>query len=162
MPSDQLESIVQSLAEKFATELRAGVMGALRDALFGRLTPAPAPSAPAASALPRPKRRKARKAKTQAKAPSAPAAAPAKKVSAKVARPAPASAHIETAAKIAATLAKHPDGLRSEDFQKTLDLSKADVTGALVAGLKAGLLRKQGKARGTKYRVGPKAPAASA
>ncbi len=52
---------------------------------------------------------------------------------------------------IVSTLAKHPEGLRSEDLQRELGLSKSEMPRPLKHALDAKVVRKKGQKRSTRY-----------
>lgn len=52
---------------------------------------------------------------------------------------------------IVETLAKHPEGLRSEELQRELGLSKSEMPRPLKHALEAKVVRKKGQKRSTRY-----------
>ena len=57
---------------------------------------------------------------------------------------------------IVACVAKHPDGIRSEDIRAALKIDKKELPKPITAALASGQLRKEGEKRATVYLVGKK------
>jgi hypothetical protein len=136
-----LKSQIATLADSFA----AGVLAAIRSAsLEDILEGGSAPSAP-------PRRGPGRPPKSNGVAAAAPSLKPAKRgKGGRLARRS-ASDIEHVIGLIVGKLGEHKTGLRSEQLQKALKLSKKEIVGPLNQGLAAKKITKKGERRSTTY-----------
>lgn len=142
--SSQLQNAIHSLAATFAQN----ILAAVREASFGELV--------SLHEAPATETRRA-KVTTVAAAPTAApqraaAPAPARRGPKKGGRTRRSPEQLKgTIARIVAALKGKRDGLRSEDLQKQLGLTKQELFGPLTAALEEKSLVKTGNRRGTTY-----------
>ena len=140
-----LQTQIQELASSFATAVLAALRDASIEDLLSDNAASGLPSVPMKRGPGRPRKTAIAPAVTSLK----PAAAPPKK-GARLARRSPSDIE-HVIGLLVATLGKHKAGLRSEQLQKTLKLSKAEIVGPLAQGLAMGRLKKTGERRATTY-----------
>ena len=135
-----LRSTIDQLAKTFAE----GVLSALREASLEDLLASKGgpPTTSANSATP--KATRPRQAAAERKPLNMGAAAPARE---KGAGPK------EHAGDVLAELVKHPGGMRSEQLQKALNLTKLQLVPVLTWALSEGRITKTGEKRGTTYKA---------
>ncbi len=146
-----LQKSIASLAEVFA----ASVVAAIRSASLEEILTEGKGARSSSPAFIPVKRGPGRPRKIQSAAPASPAAAKAP-VRAKAAKggrlPRRSEADLQRVVGVIVTeLGKHKEGLRSEQLQKTLKLSKKEIVGPLGLALEQKKISKKGQRRSTTY-----------